>query len=254
MKQTKKLTQKSHLTFLAVCLLAIGTLLCSSPVHAKKITSLRQAAKAAQKAVKHADVTELDKDYENGQLIYEVQLMKNTREYEITYRASDGKMLSYGWEKLNFKRYSNKKILSRKKCRTLALNEVPGAKISSLVQKYDNRIPVYKIKLISGKDQKKYTLKYHARTGKLLEYEWELKASTPKPTNNNRYIGLAKAKKSALSKVPGATIVKAEFDRDDGIPVYEIKLIKGAMEYEITFHAKSGKILEFDKEYNDSWW
>ena len=65
---------------------------------------------------------------------------------------------------------------------------------------------------------------------------------------------MTKAKKIALSKVPHATIVKAEFDNDDGVPLYEIEAIKGAMEYDIKIHASSGKILGFDKDYNDDWW
>ncbi len=237
---------------LAVCLALIGLLAFPSTAHAKKITSLRQAAKLAAKEVKNADVTEIDTDYEKGQLVYEVQLIKGTKEYEITYRAADGKMLSYDMEEHVFQRNSKKKIMSRKKCQNLALKKVPGGKIVSLAQKYDDGIPMFKVKLT--KNTKRYTLKYHARTGKLLEYGWEAKTFGRNPSADNGYIGLSKAENIALAKIPGSTVVKAESDRDDGIPVYEITLVKGAMEYDITIHARSGKILEIDTDPIGLWW
>ena len=35
------------------------------------------------------------------------------------------------------------------------------------------------------------------------------------------------------------------------MPVYEVKLIKDEFEYEIEIHAKTGKILEIEREYKD---
>lgn len=247
-KRTRRLPSP---ILLAVCLAAIGLLTFPSPAHAEKITSMRQAAKLAVKDVKNADVTEIDSDHEKGQFVYKVQLIKSTKEYEITYRASDGKMLSYDMEEHVFQRNSKKKIMSRKRCQDLALKKVPGAKITSLVQKYDDGIPVFKVKLT--KTDKRYTLKYHARTGKLLEYGWEIKTAIQTPSADNGYISLAKAKNIALAKIPGGTIAKAEADRDDGIPVYEITLIKGSMKYDITIHARSGKILKIERESLDLW-
>lgn len=176
--------KRSPLIVLTVCLISIGILSFSDPVSAKRITSLRQAAKTATAAVKNADVTEVDSDYEKGQLIYEIQLIKGAKKYDITYRASDGKMLSYGWEIYRPQQGSKKKIMNRSNCQKLALKEVPGAKILSLVQKSDDGIPIYKVKLTHS--NKKYTLEYHARTGKLLEYEWELTVSTQKKPNDQQ--------------------------------------------------------------------
>ena len=33
---------------------------------------------------------------------------------------------------------------------------------------------------------------------------------------------------------------------DHGVPVYEVEVIKGELEYEIKIHARTGKILEVD--------
>lgn len=237
---------------MVVCLLSLGILSFSDSAYAAKITSLNQAAQLALKTVKNADVTEMDSDYENGQLVYEIQLIKNKKEYDITYRASDGKMLSYSWEQYNVQAYSSKKTISKSKCRQLAQKEVSGASVLSLVQKYDDGILVYKMKM--KKANKNYTLEYHAKTGKLIEYGWKLTAAntgSSQTSTTNTYIGLSQAKKIALAEAPKATVIKAEFDMDDGIPVYEIELIQGSTEYDIKIHAKTGKILEIDRDFND---
>ena len=246
-----KLQKKMTIVLTALCFVFFGAFSFSDSVHAKSITSLNQAVQMAKKAVKNATVTERDQDYEDGQLVYDIHLVKKTKEYEITYRASDGEMLSYGWEEYNVQRNSKKKTIGKSKCRQLALKEVPGATILSLVQKYDDGVSIYKLKLDKG--NKRYTMKYHAKTGKLIEYEWELlkKQDTTSSSGNNAYIGLAKAKQIALAEVPDAVVVKAEFDTDDGVPVYEIELRQGRAEYEFKIHAKTGKILERDYDYDD---
>lgn len=242
-----KIRKKVMMFLTMVCLVSVGVLSSSGTVYAKKITNIWQAEAMALKKVKNGIVTEIDKDYEKGSLVYEVDLVKGTKEYEITYRASDGKIIAYGWEENKIDRTSKKKVMSKSKIKKLAQKKVKGAAITSVEKKRDHGIYVYKVKM--KKNSTKYTLEYHARTGKLLEYQWELVTKTSK--NAVQYIGSKKAKQIALKKVPGATVVKVEFDRDDGVPLYEVELIKGEFEYEIEIHAKTGKILDIDKECMD---
>lgn len=227
------------------CFVAAGVLLVPHTAFAKKITRDSQAESMAKKKVKGGTVVELDKDYEKGNLVYEVKLIKGTREYDLTYRASNGKLIQYGWEEHKLNRTTKKKMISISKCRKLAKKQVKGATILSLRLKYDDGIDQYKVKMKKG--NRRYELDYHARTGKLIGYEWE-EALTPKNSNNG-YIGVEQAKQIALKKVPGATVVKAEFDKDDGVPVYEIELIKDIYEYEIEIHAISGEILKYEQEH-----
>lgn len=236
--------------FMLVCCVTAGVLFTSDTAYAKKITSISQAKKEALKKVKNAVITEVDKDYEKGKLIYEIHLSKGTKKYEITYRASDGKILYYGWEEKKINRNSKKAIISKTQCKKLVQKKIPGGKITSITKKFDDGIYVYKVKVKKG--TKNYILKYHARTKELLEYEWELVTKTSNNTNSSStYIGREKAREIALAKVPGATVVKIQFDKDDGVPVYEVELIKDEFEYEIKIHAKTGKVLEIDKDYID---
>lgn len=137
--------------------------------------------------------------------------------------------------------------MSESKCRSLAQKKVPGASITSIRLKYDDGIDQYKVKMKKG--NKKYELEYHARTRELIGYEWKEEIK-PKQSNNN-YIGAEKAKQIALSKVPGATVIKVEFDRDDGVPLYEVEMIKDEFEYDLEIHAITGEILDFDQDYRD---
>ncbi len=69
-------------------------------------------------------------------------------------------------------RIQQSSAITKKECRQLAKKKVKNAKITSIYKKYDDGIKVYKVNMHNNK--KEYTLKYHAKTGTLLEYEWEL--------------------------------------------------------------------------------
>lgn len=62
--------------------------------------------------------------------------------------------------------------ITKKECRQLAKSKVKHAKITSIHKKNDDGITIYKVHMQNNK--KEYSLKYHAKTGTLLEYEWEL--------------------------------------------------------------------------------
>lgn len=235
-------------TVLLTIFLVITNVFCmSETVHAKAVKSAREAEKLAKKKVKGATVLKIEREKENGVLVYEVEMMKGKKEYDLTYRASDGKLISYGWEIQSwYIKNGSGKIMSLNKCRKLAQKEVSGGKIISIVKKRSNRIDIYKVKLQKG--NKTYELKYHARTGKLLEYDWEINTRS---NNDKKYIGEKRAKQIALEEVGGGTVVKIEFDIDDGVPVYEVEIVDEEFEYEVVIHAKTGAVLEMDAEYID---
>lgn len=229
-----------------LCFLTVGVFAKSDTVQAKKISSLKQAKKLALKKVKKGQVIEIDRGYEDGVLVYEVDLMKGNKEYQIAYRASDGKMLSYAWEDYRMDWGSKKKTMSKATVKKLALKQVKKATVVRIEKDYDDGIPVYEIKLKKG--GKKYVLKYQAKSRRLLEYEWELIEKRPASTGD---IDVAKAKEIALQRVPGASVIRATLDFDDGREVYEVDLVKGYTEYELKIDANTGEILEMDMDEVD---
>lgn len=240
--------RKTGALFLAL-FLTIGSVFAGTQdVSAKRLSSANEAKQKALQKVKNPDYSHVSKDYDDGKVVYEVDLVKGNKKYEITYRASDGKMLDYGWEKVYVDPNANHSLISKDKCQKAAEAKVKNGKVLSVNQKRDDGVDIYKIKMQKG--NKSYTLKYHARTGGLIEYDWEIKASATNTGGSGKdYISVEKAEQIAKKEVPGGTIVKSKFDMDDGVPVYEVELVKGGLEYELTIHAKTGVIL--DKDIDD---
>ena len=74
----------------ALCLICIGALCMPQTAFAKKITKASQAKALAKKQVKGATSIKVKKDREDGTPVYQVELRKGKKEYELAYRASDG--------------------------------------------------------------------------------------------------------------------------------------------------------------------
>ena len=243
---------KRTFTKVAVCsmLFSLFFLMCGgTAVQAKKMTSAEEARKAALKKVPSATVLKVESDYDNGTHVYEVELLKGGKEYNFEYRASDGKMIQYDWEISN-PPYPDqgRKNISRKSIQKKAKKKVKNATALRMVLEYDDGRAEYKVHLRKG--NKNYTLVYDGKSGKLLEYEWKITVSKS-ASSNNKDVGLEQAKSIAKKKAPGATIIKAKLDNDDGVQVYEIEMVKGIYEYEVKIDAKTGKVLEFETDIDD---
>ncbi len=78
-------------------------------------------------------------------------------------------------------------------------------------------------------------------------------ASSSTASTSSGYIGTAKAKSIALNKAgvssSAATFTKTKLDYDDGVRVYDIEFVAGNYEYELEINAKTGTILDYDKDY-----
>ncbi len=235
--------------FVIVFVLACVSLVNGSQdVDAKKINSVNQAQKKAVKKVPGANVTEVDIDMENGVMVYDVELLKGGREYTLQYSSANGKLLEYGWDIQGYYNSdTSKPDLSKKQIQKKAQNKVKKGKILSTVLDYDDGVSEYKVKLSKG--AKEYKLVYDAKSGRLIEYEWKI---IPKKSSKaDKYIGVEKAKSIALKKAPNADVIKVEYDNDDGLSVYEIEMREGAYEYELKLNAKTGAVLEFEKDIFD---
>lgn len=240
-------TTQKRATAVIACFISLLLVLTMTPTIAfGKAIYTDARAKALAKSVvgKGAIVTEVESDYDNGGLFYEVNLVKNTKSYELLYRAKDSKLVEYKWElryKNSQKRTGNN--LGKATIKNKAKRYVRNAKVTSTRLTRDDGLSVYKITM--KKDTKKYTLEYNAKSGSLIEYDWK---AVSKKAVTTKYIGLAKAKTIAKNRVPGATVKACNFEWDDGIPVYEVKLLKNNYVYEVVVHARTGKILEYDRE------
>ena len=55
--------------------------------------------------------------------------------------------------------------------------------------------------------------------------------------------------RAALTR-EAVTFSRTEFDRDNGRPEWEVEFRSGDWEYDCTVHAETGRVLEWDKEYD----
>lgn len=245
-----KTGKKRTAAVLAAGMILMGGLSGIDSISAAGLSSADQARQKALQKVPNATVTDVDLDRDNGQQVYDIELVKGSKKYDLTFRVSDGKLLEYGWEKVSVSPSRNRSLIGKEKCKQLVQKRVKNGKNLTISQKTDDGVDIYKVKVTSG--NKRFTMEYHARTGALLECKWKLAQMQASSSNSGtRDIGIEKAKQIALEAVPGATVYKAEVDTDDGVPVYEIELVKGSYEYEFKIDASTGKILEQEKDRRD---
>ena len=120
---------------------------------------------------------------------------------------------------------------------------------------YEDGRQVYEIEFyVSGSSgYTEYDYEIEAATGKIVSYDHDAESYTPpaQSTNSGVKVTEASAKKTALSRVSGATekdIYEWKLDYDDGRTEYEGKIIYGGMEYEFTINAATGTVTEWDVE------
>ncbi len=115
----------------------------------------------------------------------------------------------------------------------------------------DDGIPSYEIEFRVGASEYEYDI--HAQSGKILKAEKDDKNLLN--ASNAALKTESEAKQIALNhagiKAENAKALKIEFDRDDGIPSYEIEFKSGGYEYDYDIHAETGKILKFEKEIDN---
>ena len=104
-----------------------------------------------------------------------------------------------------------------------------------------------------------YEYEIDAKSGDILLFEIERNGAKQQGGSMTQesagYIGDEKAKSIALSNAgltaASVTGLISELDSDDGAAVYEVEFIYGGYEYEYKIDAKSGAIIESDKEIAD---
>jgi uncharacterized membrane protein YkoI len=117
----------------------------------------------------------------------------------------------------------------------------------------DDGVITYDVEFYSGSTE--YEFEIDATTGNIIEYETDGDGysgdGNGRDSGSSSYIGRSKAKETALAKagLSASQIRDYEIELDDG--EYEIEFRYQNMEYEVDIDAATGKILKFNKEYDD---
>ena len=237
--------------------------------------------------VSTAQAYDVDIDLERGrsQTYYDVEFKANGYEYDYQINATNATVINSYKKALKTtktnttttaKSNTNKNNTANKttkvsyigtqKAQSIALShaKLTAAKVTGLKAELDreNGVYIYDVDFKSGNYEYDYDI--NATTGKIIKSQ---KKAIKKATNTTKrttaatttvktsYIGIAKAKTIALNhaKVSASKArgVKAELDRERGIYVYEVEFKSGRFEYDYTINATTGKVISFDKEYDD---
>ena len=200
-------------------------------------------------------------DVDDGVTVYDIEFYTSDAEYDYEINAETGAVhkRSVDRKEGNPPTQTEQSYISLDAAKTKALSDA-GVKASAATftkEKLDSDdgIAVYDLEFYT--EENAYDYEINAKTGTVHEKSIEKREQTQQPQggNSGSYIGVEKAKTLALNhaglSAGEVSLSKAKFENDDGIMVYEIEFIKDRTEYEYTIDAASGKILEFDSEYDD---
>ena len=107
------------------------------------------------------------------------------------------------------------------------------ATVTKCQQDYEDGIQVYEVDLVSGS----------------TKYSVELDASNGTAPSGSISAEEAIAVAEQAAGISGSTVVKNEFDYDDGKGVYEIELVQNNVQYEFEIDATTGAVLAQSQEH-----
>ena len=112
----------------------------------------------------------------------------------------------------------------------------------------DNGEMEYEVDFRAGGVEYEYAI--HARSGKILRYEYEVTSNENSPEEG--YITAQQARQAALVDAGLAegevTFIKTRMDQDDGTMLYEIEFCTDSKTYEYEIDARTGAVLTADSE------
>lgn len=129
-------------------------------------------------------------------------------------------------------------------------SEVNGIRIN---QKIDDGMSLYEVDFYAG--NKEYEYEISAQDGSIRSKDTDIDNDFGSTAQNNAGVSLDKAKKTALSKVKGATEkdIRIHSEYDDGRQIYEGSIVYKDMEYDFEIDSETGNIISWEAEsvYDD---
>ena len=191
---------------------------------------------------------EIEYDYENGNMIYDVEFDCNNIEYDYEVDAVSGKILESEIENKNKDSNNNNNssntYLSKDKIKEIALKKANVSKYYDydIEFKFKGGTPIYEVEFET--DSAEYDIKINAKNGNIIKYEVK-----NKKVDTSKFISKDKAKNIVLNDAKVTEYYDYEIELDDN--EYEISFETREYEYEYKLDARTGKILEKDIDIND---
>lgn len=218
-------------------------------------------AKAKDIALKHAGLSSskvtflpVKLDWDDGRAVYEVEFYSGNKEYDYEIDAASGSIRDYDFDIESYTiPAASSDLISEAKAKKIALEHagISSSKATFIQVKldWDDGRQVYEVEFYSG--NKEYDYEIDAASGAILSYDYDVENYTIPSSQTGDYISREKAQQLAQAKAPNATLVKLEFDHDDGRAIYEGELRDGRTEYEFEIDATTGSFLKWEQDRDD---
>ena len=214
-----------------------------------------QAAAYAHAGVDAAQVmlVEVDFDYEDGRMVYEIEFYAGGAEYEYDIDASTGAVVKFsregGWSGQSQGSGTSADI-GEQAARNAALTHagVSQSQAENLRTKrdYDDGRLEYEIQFWVGTTE--YEYKIDGATGAVLEQEQETHHSNGNTADVGEQAALNAALAHAGLSQDQVYDLEVKRDYDDGRLEYEVEFKSGGWEYEYTINAADGTILDYERD------
>lgn len=157
-------------------------------------------------------------------------------------------------ENIYYKNPNYKPEIDANEAKDIALKAVPNTKITNQKLGEHNLLWAQYVE-VSNKDCKAVVV-IDTETGKIKEVAYknikeEIKPSKPNPEKPNGILSKEEIKKIIMKEYGQHKITITEIDFDDDDCMYEVEAYNKNFKYEFEVHAKTGKILDVDKEKRD---
>lgn len=129
--------------------------------------STSRAMKIALEKVGGGRVTDIERDWEGGRYIYDVEVRKDHKEYDVRIDAKTGKVIFSRLDSDYVGSGQDNNInISYGRARSIALKSVGGGHVTDIERDWSYGKYVYDVEVHKG--YREYTVKISAKTGKVL--------------------------------------------------------------------------------------
>lgn len=236
-----------------------GSVTQGSPSSASYIT----ADEAEQAALSHAGISASDVsfitcelDFDDGIMVYEVEFISGSTEYDYDINALDKSVLKFSTERADNYNPSgqgsssgNSASVTEAEAQQAAFSHAGVSGATVIKAEYDREDNKYEIEFIAG--SYKYEYEISAADGRVLKSEKEAVKSSVSSSGTAYSVSADDAKQTALSHagVTNPNELEIDYDRDEN--KYEIEFKSGGYEYSYDINAATGEIIKSEKERDD---
>lgn len=131
------------------------------------IISTSRAMRIALNRVGGGYVVDIERDWENGRYVYDVEVRKHGREYDVRINARTGRVIFSRLDREDSNYGGGRRIrISYSRARAIALRNVGGGRVTDIERDWENGRYIYEVEVHKG--YREYTVKISARTGRVL--------------------------------------------------------------------------------------